>query len=380
MARPVLFDAAVVVLLVLVLVVPYALSGGGVSALLSLFLLVPLVWRRVCPVAVVAGVFAGAFVQWLVAFARPELVLLPADVGVLLALYAVAGYGPRWASRLGLGFALFGAVLLAVGSPRRSPGPFEVEAFVFVLFAAAGVVLAAWTSGDLRRVRRARAQELQERAARLELEREQQGQLAAAAERTRIARELHDVVAHSLSVVIAQADGGRYAAAASPQSAVLALGTIADTGRTALADMRRLLGVLRDGAPAGTAPQPDLAAVPALVAGVRDSGLPVSLLQLGEPRVLPAAWALAAFRIVQEGLTNVLKHGGAGTPTTVALHWGGTALLVQVDDEGGGAPATGGAGHGLVGIRERAGLYGGSTEAGPRPDGGYRLCVRLPYP
>ena len=374
-----LFDGVLTAVGVLLLAVPYGLGVGAGGLLLSLALLVPLAWRRVRPVAVAAGVFAAAFGQWLSALAQPQLLLLPADVGVLVALYSVAAYGPRWASRTGLAVALLGAVLLPVGVAVQISAGRELESLAFLLLAVGGMVLAAWTSGDLRRIRRAQLTQLEERAARLEREREQEAQLVAAAERTRIARELHDVVAHSLSVVVAQADGGRYSAAACPAAARDALGTIAVTGRGALADMRRLLGVLRDGAPAATAPQPDLGAVPALLEGVRGSGLPVSLVQVGEPRPLPAAQGLAAFRIVQEGLTNVLRHAGPGTPTTVALHWGAEELVLQVDDEGVRTPATDGDGQGLCGVQERALLYGGSAHAGPRPGGGFRLRVGLPY-
>lgn len=378
-AHPRAVDA---VLAAAVFVLGYGLVSGGDPAVLwlSLLLAAPLAWRRTRPVAVVAAVYGVALVQWLLSLSDPDLSLLPADVAVLAALYAVAAYGPRRASRAALALALLGAALLAVsiGIHERLG---KVEAGVMVLAAASAVSLAAWSLGDLRRMRRAYVAQLEERAARLEREREQQAELATATERARIARELHDVVAHSLSVVVAQADGGRYAGAASPAAAEGALATISATGRTALADMRRLLGVLRDDAAGATAPQPGIEDLARLVDGVRGSGLPVRLVEEGIPAPVEPGLALAAYRIVQEALTNVLTHAGPATPTTVALCWGSDALHLTVDDEGGPARrrSEGGVGHGQVGMRERAALYGGSVVAGPRPSGGYRVQARLPY-
>ena len=191
-------------------------------------------------------------------------------------------------------------------------------------------------------------------------------------------------MAHSLSVVVAQADGGRYAAASSPVAAERALATIAETGRTALTDMRRLLGVLRDDTAGATAPQPGVADLADLVARVRRSGLPVELHEAGRPHALEPGLGLAAYRIVQEALTNVLKHAGPATPTTVVLEWGDAALGVVVRDGGAPVPSSAlprqdGVGHGVVGMRERAALYGGDVLVGPADDGGYAVQARLPY-
>jgi signal transduction histidine kinase len=194
---------------------------------------------------------------------------------------------------------------------------------------------------------------------------------------------MHDVVAHSLSVVIAQADGGRYAGRADPAVASDALEAIAATGRQALADMRSLLGVLREEGREEYAPQPDVAAIPGLVEDVRASGLDVDLLVEGSPSELPAGPQLAAYRIVQESLTNVLKHAGPAGRAWVRLPWRPDALELSVLDDGRGASAAmveaDGAGQGLLGMSERARLHGGRVDAGPRPGGGFGVHAVLPY-
>jgi signal transduction histidine kinase len=216
----------------------------------------------------------------------------------------------------------------------------------------------------------------------------EQSQRAVAEERTRIARELHDVVAHSLSVVIAQADGGRYAGTSDPQAATGALEAIAATGRQALTDMRSLLGVLREDGGQEFAPQPDVAAIDRLVADVQASGLDVDLIVEGAPVAMPAGPQLAAYRIVQESLTNVLKHAGPASRAWVRLHWRPDALEVAVLDDGRGAaaavaeedgPVPSAPGHGLLGMRERAELHGGRLTAAPRHGGGFGVQAVLPY-
>lgn len=345
-------------------------TAVGVAA--SLVMPAALVWRRRRPAASAATVYAGALAHFVVA---PDQ-FLPVDLIVLAALYAVTAYGSRPARVAGLTGAVVGAALVAVALGTRSGWMGALFTFVF----AAGMVLATWALGLMRRARLERIQTLEERARRLELERDQQARLAAAAERARIAREMHDVVAHSLSVVIAQADGGRYAAATDPGAATKALATIADTGRAALADVRRILGVLREGEVAGQrAPQPEHGDIDTLVRTVRASGLPVALIRTGTPRPLPPALGLAAYRIVQEALTNVLKHGGPDAEATVLVQWRPESVVLQVEDNGRGAAAPDdGAGHGLVGMRERAALFGGTVDAGPHPGGGYRVRAEIP--
>jgi signal transduction histidine kinase len=305
---------------------------------------------------------------------------LPANVSALVMVHALAAYGPRWAGAAGLVLGLFGALLVATFYYAAAEGP---ESLVLITGAIGIAVVAAWALGHLRRLRLQRELGLEERARLLEIERDQEMRLAATAERARIAREMHDVVAHSLSVVIAQADGGRYAGRTDPEAATGALEAIAATGRQALTDMRSLLGVLREGPGEQYAPQPDVAAVPALVEDVRASGLDVDLLVEGSPRPLPAGPQLAAYRIVQESLTNVLKHAGSAGRAWVRLSWRDDGLEVAVLDDGRGASAAlvqgAPGGQGLRGMVERAQLHGGRLTAGPRSGGGFAVHALLPY-
>lgn len=339
--------------------------------------------RRVRPVACMAVVFAAAFAHWLVGVfsSSPEtLALLPSDVAVLVAVYSGAAYSARWARWAGLGVGLLGAVLsgstVLIGS---SGSPDYVGATVAAVVLGIAILL-AWTAGQWRRTRLAYVEQVLEAARRAEHEHEQRVALAASDERARIARELHDVIAHSLAIVVAQADGGRFAAARDPEAATDALATVAATGRAALTDMRRLLGVLRDDGPAALTPQPDLVAVASLVATVRASGRDVALTQAGPAQPLPPAAALAVYRVVQESLTNVLKHAGDEAAAGVALRWTPTCLTVEVHDDGRGAAAdrADGAGQGLPGMRERLALFGGRLEAGPGPTGGWTVRAELP--
>jgi signal transduction histidine kinase len=251
-----------------------------------------------------------------------------------------------------------------------------------VTIGVVALVLAAWAVGDLQRVRRQQLDGLREHAHRLEVEREQEARLAAADERARIAREMHDVVAHSLSVVIAQADGGRYAANDDPNAAVRACTTISETGRSALTEMRRLLGVLRTDDGDVRAPAPGLANLDDLVAGVRDSGLPVHFTTTGAVRPVSSGVELAVYRIIQEALTNVAKHAQADS-ATVVLGNDETSIYARVDDQGKGFnPDTidrrDGSGLGLFGMQERATLFNGRLSITSRPGGGTRVEVRIP--
>ncbi|WP_084079326.1 sensor histidine kinase [Demequina sp. NBRC 110057] len=204
--------------------------------------------------------------------------------------------------------------------------------------------------------------------------------LAAADERARIAREMHDVVAHTLSVVVAQADGGRFAAKSDPAKAAHTLETIADVSRAALTEMRALLGLLRIGdEDAALGPQPSIDDIPALVAATRDGGLDCSFVTTGAPRTLPIGAGLALYRIAQEGLTNVLKHGGPAAKAFVQLTWEADAVVLTVSDDGRGAGARDdGDGQGLAGMKERATVFGGTLSAGPRAGGGFVVKARLP--
>lgn len=376
-------DAALAALLLVVLLpstVAVSAASGNVSARLAVVvtvaLVTPLAWRRTAPTASAAAVYLVAALQ-LVAGAP---IVVPADAVVLVALYSVTVNGPRWAHRTAIAGALLGALLLAVslgGGWTDSSGARAVSLF-------AGVsALAVWAFGLVRRTRRERLEALEDRARRLEVERDQQTQIATAAERARIARELHDIVAHSLTVMIAQADGGRYAADADPSAATRALGTIGETGRAALTDMRRLLGVLRGGDHQDLAyePPPAESDVGALVEQLRTGGLRVSLVRMGTPRTLPPGAGLTVYRIAQEALTNVLKHAGPDPLVSVLVQWLPDAIVLEVSDDGRGASAeSDGLGQGLLGMRERATIFAGTVSAGPRPGGGFRVRAQLPTP
>ena len=392
----------------------------AVSLLAGAGMVLPWAVRRVRPVASAAVVTAAAVLHLL---AGPEFSL--SLLMVPLTVYNLAANAPRSVSVAGLLLGLVGGVANGVkvwlfpaqfvtpdGLTVRSPA--EPLAMVIMAIGCGLVVLTAWAFGDVVRNRRLAVRALEDRAHRLEVQSRQERELAAADERSHIAREMHDIVAHSLQVIISQADGARYAAAAKPALAVTALETIGQTGRSALADMRQLLGVLRetgetvagvpgvtdddarrpaavvaspDGRgtrlPPGRRPQPRLADLPALVETMRLSGLEVSLLETGTPRrALPAGGELAAYRIVQEALTNTLRHGGPDADAFVTLAWTARGLDLQIDDDGRGAaadPATRGSGQGLRGAAERTALFGGTLETGPRVGAGYRVSAHLPY-
>ncbi|MCT9145052.1 sensor histidine kinase [Streptomyces violarus] len=309
----------------------------------------------------------------------------PADFALLVIVYTVAAEGARWASRFALGAGLCAAPVSQLRWPNDQTnvaGNIALTVFMAVPFAL------AWVLGDSIRTRRAYFAQLEERATRLEKEREAQSKVAVAAERARIARELHDVVAHNVSVMVVQADGAAYVLDAAPDQAKKALETISSTGRQALAEMRRLLGVLRTGEhqEAGEyVPQPDVQQIEDLVEQCRTSGLPVDFKVEGTPRPLPSGVELTAYRIVQEALTNTRKHGGPNAGASVRLVYFDDGLGLLVEDDGKGAPhelyeegGFDGQGHGLIGMRERVGMVGGTLDAGPRPGGGFRISALLP--
>ncbi|GAB2819746.1 sensor histidine kinase [Streptomyces chlorus] len=314
-----------------------------------------------------------------------DVATMPADFALLVIVYTVAAVGARWASRLALGAGLCAAPVAQVRWPLDNVS--VAADIALVVFLTVPFVL-AWVLGDSIRTRRAYFAQLEERAARLEKEREAQSKVAVAAERARIARELHDVVAHNVSVMVVQADGAAYVLDAAPDQAKKALETISSTGRQALAEMRRLLGVLRTGEhqEAGEyVPQPDVRQIEDLVEQCRESGLPVDFKIEGTPRPLPSGLELTAYRIVQEALTNTRKHGGPNTGASVRLVYFDDGLGLLVEDDGKGAPhelyeegGFDGQGHGLIGMRERVGMVGGTLDAGPRPGGGFRISVLLP--
>ncbi|MEU8848296.1 sensor histidine kinase [Streptomyces sp. NPDC093982] len=309
----------------------------------------------------------------------------PVNFAFLVITYTVAATGARWASRLALVTGLCAAPLAQTRWPEQDSsvlGNVALVIFMTVPFAL------AWVLGDSIRTRRAYYEQLEERATRLEKEREAQAKVAVAAERARIARELHDVVAHNVSVMVVQADGAAYVLDSAPDQAKKALETISSTGRQALAEMRRLLGVLRTGEHQESGeyvPQPDVEQIDDLIQQCRSSGLPVDFKVEGTPRPLPSGVELTAYRIVQEALTNTRKHGGPNTGASVRLVYFDDGLGLLVEDDGKGAPhelyedgGADGSGHGLIGMRERVGMVGGTLDAGPRPGGGFRISALLP--
>ena len=370
---------------------PRLVDGGLATALTFLGLaqaiatsryqLIPFVLALSAPVTFRRAYPAGAFLISVTAGALQVLLDVRAgtvDLAIVILLYTLAAYRPRQISIPGLGICLIGS---AVAVARWAPAGLSVLNWLLVgAMTFAGPTLVAWVLGDSMRYRRAYYASLEDRAARLERERDAQAQIAAAAERARIARELHDVIAHNVSVMVVQADGASYALDSSPDRARQALGNIASTGRQALAEMRRMLGVLRsDDAGTGVGPLPGISQLGDLLEQTRATGLPVSLTVQGVPAPLPGGLALAAYRIVQESLTNTRKHGGPGARAEVLLRYCEDGLVLRITDDGhGAAAAADGAGHGLTGMRERVALYHGSLQAGPQPGGGYQVTVTLP--
>ncbi|QKW39514.1 sensor histidine kinase [Actinomadura sp. NAK00032] len=350
-----------------------ALLGGTYGTdkflLVTLGLSVPLVLRRTFPRTVFAVVALVSFVQC-VAGAFP----VPANVAVLIALYTVtAGRSLRW----GLAAALVAEIGAGMVTWRYPSGADDRKyTFVMMTLLVAGV----YVLGLHMRTRRAYLRSVEERAERLERERDNEVKMAMAAERARIARELHDVIAHNVSVIVVQADGASYAIDTDVGRARQALDTISSTGRLALAEMRRLLGVLREDDDAGAfAPQPGVAELDDLVEQVRASGLAVTYQVEGTAAGMSEGRQLTVYRIVQEALTNTLKHGGPRANVAVLLRYGGDALEIRVQDDGRGAAAfDDGRGHGLAGMRERVAVYGGEVQAAPCAGGGFEVVARIP--
>jgi signal transduction histidine kinase len=349
--------------------------GAGHPALVALLVLattIPVVFRRRNPVAAFSVAVAAGAVQLAVAH-RPT----GADLAIPVLLYTLAAYRPRRVSLAGLAVCLAGSI---VGVIAWTNGLGLYGKIVAALVVFCGTALVAWVLGDSMRYRRAYYAALEERAARLEREADAQAQIATATERARIARELHDVIAHHVSVMVVQADGAGYALDGNPERARRALAAISATGRQTLTEMRRLLGLLRSGdARTQLTPQPGLGQLRELVEQARAAGMSVSLTQQGAPHPLPEGAELAAYRVVQESLTNTRKHGGLAAAASIILRYDHDGLAVQVSDNGRGDTTAGdGIGHGLVGMRERVEMYGGTVTAGPLPEGGYQVTAQIP--
>ena len=355
--------------------VPSGVPVGVLALGYALVLLhtLPLVARRRFP-----GTVLGISVASGLAFAAlfmPPVFLGPA---ILVAVYSVAAYGDRRVSLAGLVVAEAG-----LATNQLTQGRFErLERSTFLLFM--GFIAVAWVLGYFVGDRQVYAAQLEERTAELEQAREELARRAVAEERLRLARELHDVVAHAMSVIAVQSGVGAHVAASRPEEVGKALAAIEATSRGALEELRRLLGVLRQDSEsqASLTPVPGLANLDSLLAEVGKAGLAVRLRVEGTPLPLPVGVDLSAYRIVQEALTNVVKHAGPAH-AQVTIGYRGQEVTVEVIDDGGGAvpPASygrTGTGHGLIGMRERVAAFNGDLEVGSRPGGGFRVAARLP--
>jgi signal transduction histidine kinase len=330
----------------------------------------PLAWRRRAPLLVYA-ITTAAVLALPVAHFDPG----ATPLAVWIALFSLAAHrDPRVSSIGAISVPVVVAIVWATARTDFGWPEYLVNTVIFE---------AAWVTGNNLRTRRAYLRELEDRTRRLEREREARAERAVNEERARIARELHDVVAHSMSVMTVQAGAARRIIDQDPAGARDALGTIERTGRQALNEMRRILEVLRDRASNGDrAPLPGLAALPDLVDQLQLSGLPVEVAVEGAARPLPQGVDLTAYRIIQEALTNTLKHAGPAR-AGVTVRYSSEGVDIEVRDDGRGvaaAAANGGAGegHGLLGMRERVAVFGGRLSAGPRPGGGYQIRAHLP--
>ncbi|MGB8944633.1 MAG: sensor histidine kinase [Streptomyces sp.] len=340
------------------------LSPGGFA--LGAGTAVPLIWRRRAPM-ICASVIA-VFTPAMALYHRP-----PPDVcvGGMVALYTVAALSTPLQRRVMLAGWLAGAAVTMTFKEHAEPYEYPFHLLSLI---------STYALGAFARVQRAYTAALEDRARRLERERATETARAVSQERSRIARDMHDILAHAVSLMVVQAEAGPVVVRSDPDRAVGAFDAIAGAGRDAMVQLRRILGVLRESSPpdGGRVPQPTLAALPQLASLVEHTGLRVELTEFGRARPLAPDVEVAAYRIVQEALTNCVKHAGA-TRVDVQLRWGEDGLTLWVQDDGGGLRISQeDAGHGLVGIHERAAACGGTAEAGNGPDGGFRVAVRLP--
>jgi signal transduction histidine kinase len=348
-----------------------AFTATFATVLSTVLLVAPLALRRRYPVGSFAAVMLACGLELLLVDE-----FLAANAAALVALYSLVAYAPRRLAVAGAAVAYAGTVPFALHFDDL------VEAGILAWLVLCVHLTLAIVLGDRRRVALTERAAIEDRARLLAAELEHQAALATALERERIARELHDVVGHALAVVVAQADGGRYAARSDPGAAVGVLDTISATARDALAEMRRAVGALRDqeGEEAPLRPAAGAEDLGALVERTREAGLTVDLAEEGSPRPLAPGASLTIYRVAQEALTNVLKHAGTGTHATVALRWAGdeVELVVRDDGSGDGKPSADGTGRGLAGMRARVEPRGGTLTAGPRPEGGFEVRARIP--
>lgn len=347
-------------------------GGRGVLAVLLVLVTMPLALRRRAPATTL--LIAAASLAAASVLVRHSQGGVPVEVfiAMLVAFYSVGAHCDDRRAPVAGAFALAAIAAVDLARPGFFNGSGSPRPAAWLAFAI------AWLVGRDMRRRRGQVADLESRAERLEREREEKAQLAVSEERARIARELHDIVAHGVSVIVAQARAGPHLAH-DPERASSVFGAIESSGREALVELRRLLGILRsEDQQLAIGPQPGLSSLESLVEQVRALGLPVELRVDGEPVHLPAGIDLSAYRIVQEALTNVVKHAHA-TAAEVELRYRPDALELEIVDDGRGTDARmNGTGHGLIGMRERVALYGGNLDAGRRDSGGYSVRARLP--
>ncbi|SDK56601.1 Signal transduction histidine kinase [Lentzea albidocapillata subsp. violacea] len=352
-------------------------QGVSFSAYIAVTLLMlgPMPFRRYHPLGTSYLILAGGFLQLFSHGGINGIPVRMSDFALAIALYTLVAYTNRKTALIYVGWLVAGTLLWAI----FQIGELQAVFLVFLVFVIFGF---SWAMGEFIGARRAYQREMEQRLVLLETERDQQAKIAVGEERSRIARELHDIVAHAVSVMIVHADGAAYTIRSQPEVAENAVRTIADTGRLALTEMRRLLGVLRsEEAETQWAPQPDARGVVELAENTRAAGVPVRLEINGDVDDLPVGVGLSVYRIVQEALTNTIKHAGAGTTALVRLARTPEELRLEVTDNGFGTPhdvVKVSGGNGLIGMRERAAVLGGEFEAGPNPGGGWRVRATFP--
>lgn len=301
---------------------------------------------------------------------------LPGLITAVLIFYGIGAFLDGWRTWVTLAIGLYVVWLGALTGPLGSTSTVSIAGNVVTTVI---LVVLPVLGGRVVRRRQATVRAERERTERLDLERESRVRSAAAAERARLAREIHDVIAHSVSVMVIQAGGARTVLEAAPDRAETALGSVEQAGREALAEMRRLLGILDAGDRHELAPQPGLDDLPELVARTEAAGVPASILIEGEPVPVPPGVSLCAYRVIQEALTNTIRHAGPAR-ARIAVRWREDALELEVADDGRGdvTPDLPTGGHGLAGMRERAALHGGRLEAGPEHGGGFAVRAWIP--
>lgn len=355
------------VLLCILLVLPAVIyvwrTGHLYVGALHIALVLPLFWRRRFPELAFAVVAVVALVQWRIY--EP----MPSDAALLVSLYGIASTATLKRTLYGVATLEVGIVLVAFEYPNFAAG-----LGIFTLLTA--LTTQAAVLGVNAQNRRAYLHEVEQRAARLAVERDQERRLATAAEQARVAREMHDIVAHNISVMVALTDGASLTMPTDPDRAAVALAEASRAGRTALTDMRRVLGLLRPEAAPARDPAPQLTSLDDLITTVRHTGLDVRYRTTGPIAALPDAVQLSIFRVVQEALTNVMKHAHGARAATVSITARGGEVVITIQDD---APPTGtdpGTGLGLIGMRERAALHDGAVTAGPT-NTGWRTEARL---